>query len=799
MRRRSIVCKVLLLAAAFAVTAAAQIPTPVIGSLSPNSVPAGSSSFTLTVIGSGFIGSQPPSVGTFVRWRRGLEPELVLPTTWISDTEVRASVAADLVGSAGNITIRVENRFSATSSTFSNSVNFTVTDRPQITTPPDLPDGNIGVPYSVTLTATGGIPPYGWFRVEGALPPGLDLTQDGTILGTPVETGTYSVQITVYDAREQSDSEVFRIRIVQAPLSILTGSELPRARLNEFYTTTLNASGGRPPYSWTRTSGSLPPGLTLFGDGIINGQPSQAGLFQFSMTVRDQAEDTVTQEFTLLVVGPLSITTASPLPGGVQGTRYSRRLQATGGVPPYMWSLASGLLPGGLTLDSRGTISGTPVETGTFDFRVAVMDQEQVTARKNFLLTITSAIPPLTITTPVQLPDATERAAYTATLAAEGGEPPYRWSVVEGELPGGLSLDAASGVISGSAEEAGEYSFTILVGDTGDRTAEREFRLRVLQAPLAVVTEPILPQGAVGSSYSLSFEATGGVPPYSWERVLGDLPSGLSLDSGGQMSGIPSAGGDFGFRLRVTDAAGESVQQDFAVRITAPDLPGISVEGLPPQTQPADPQDLQIMLAAPYPADLTGVATLEFTPDATAPADDPAVQFASGGRTVQFSIPSGSTAGRFGDADSLGVQTGSVAGLIRVTVTIEPGGGQSGVTDVHEMTVLRTAPSINSVTLSRTSNGFEVAVVGMSSPRDMTRARFRFTQRTGTNLQTTEVTVQLGEVFSSWYTGAESAQYGSTFRYVQPFTIQGDSTAVASVSVLLVNSSGDSQEMTQSF
>jgi hypothetical protein len=174
------------------------------------------------------------------------------------------------------------------------------------------------------------------------------------------------------------------------------------------------------------------------------------------------------------------------------------------------------------------------------------------------------------------------------------------------------------------------------------------------------------------------------------------------------------------------------------------------------------------------------------------------VQFESGGRSVQFTIPAGSTTARFANAESIGVQTGSVAGVILVRVVITPGSGQS-IGDTHEMRVLRRAPAITSVAVTRTAGGFEVAVVGLSSPRDMTRARFRFSQRAGTDLRTTEVTVQLAEVFGTWYGSAESAQYGSTFRYVQPFTLQGDSSAVTSVTVLLVNSSGDSQEVTQSF
>jgi hypothetical protein len=198
---------------------------------------------------------------------------------------------------------------------------------------------------------------------------------------------------------------------------------------------------------------------------------------------------------------------------------------------------------------------------------------------------------------------------------------------------------------------------------------------------------------------------------------------------------------------------------------------------------------------------LTGVATLTFEPDATVPSDDPAVQFATGGRTVNLTIPAGQTTALFGDADSVGIVAGSVAGRIRATVELF----SDGVTitpdpaPATEMVVRRTVPTISSVNVVRAGGGFEVQIRGMSSPRDMTQALFRFTARSGANLQTTQATVTLGGAFTSWYQNTESGQFGSTFLYVQPFTISGDSNAVAAVSVTLTNSQGPSAAASADF
>ena len=109
-------------------------------------------------------------------------------------------------------------------------------------------------------------------------------------------------------------------------------------------------------------------------------------------------------------------------------------------------------------------------------------------------------------------------------------------------------------------------------------------------------------------------------------------------------------------------------------------------------------------------------------------------------------------------------------------------------------------PVINSVRVVRTANGFEVRVVGISSPRDMTQARFQFLAPAGVNLQTTQATVPLTAPFNTWYQNAASAAFGSAFEYVQPFTVSGDgSNVVSSVAVTLTNSQGDSSPASASF
>src|SRR5271165_3929240 len=147
---------------------------------------------------------------------------------------------------------------------------------------------------------------------------------------------------------------------------------------------------------------------------------------------------------------PLGVATLS-LPGGTLGTAYSTTLSATGGTPPYSWSITSGSLPAGLGLKSSGTISGTPTVLGDYPFTVQVADSQSppTTASTPLSISVSAPITQLTIVT-TSLPSDTQNTPYSAMLAATGGITPYVWSITAGSLPAGLSLNSSAGAITGT-------------------------------------------------------------------------------------------------------------------------------------------------------------------------------------------------------------------------------------------------------------------------------------------------------------------------------------------------------------
>ncbi len=203
-------------------------------------------------------------------------------------------------------------------------------------------------------------------------------------------------------------------------------------------------------------------------------------------------------------------------------------------------------------------------------------------------------------------------------------------------------------------------------------------------------------------------------------------------------------------------------------------------------------QDSSITLTvSPYPAAITATLTLSFTPDPPNTVGDPTVLFPNNTTTDLIQISANSTAA----IPAIDFSPGSTAGTITLTVRLNSAGVDVTPASLVPVAIAVPAgpPVINSVTLQRNGDALTVEVLGLSSTRDMTQAHFHFTGANGHSLRTTDFIVPLTVPFTGWYQSSPSENYGTTFLYTQPFTLNDNASSVGTVTVTLSNSKGDSQ------
>ncbi len=180
------------------------------------------------------------------------------------------------------------------------------------------------------------------------------------------------------------------------------------------------------------------------------------------------------------------------LPAAVLNQPYSLTLAGTGGANPYTWAITSGALPNGVTLDpSTGTISGTPLRMQRTQFVVQLTDAEHRSDQREIVLDVVGTGQQLLPTTTqlhvasdtIILPDAVSNTPYAFHFSANGGTPPYQWSLVQGRLPPSLHLTPSGDVVGTPTEESTSWTFTVKAIDATGIPVMQHVRLLVVPSP----------------------------------------------------------------------------------------------------------------------------------------------------------------------------------------------------------------------------------------------------------------------------------------------------------------------------
>ena len=717
-----------------------QSPLPTILSLTPISRNAGSPGFTLTVNGSGYTTS------SLVHWNNSPRA-----TTFVSTAQLTAAIPATDLTNAGTNGVTVYNL-----SQVSNEVGtFTVLPTISSLNPPSATAGSPA--FTLLVNGSGFICDGDLVLWNGSTRPvtGCTNTQLAATISAADIASAGSASIIVQSNQIPSSPTVFTINNPVPTISSLS------------------------PASVLAGSGALT--LTVNGSNFVsssfvrlNGTPYPTTFVSSSQLTASISASAVSSATTA------SVDVANPSPGG----GISNAVTFTVAVSlTFSYSVpgqtAVSVLPGGTVALPATDVGGS----SAVQFQVVNAGSSPATINS---ISSTSALFPLN-----GVP------ALPTTLPANGS-----LSFTVGFAP------TAPGSITGSLA-INNSSF----GLTGTATVSPLTYRYILPGSPAVSITPggtiPLPSVVAGGSSSAQFQI---VNPSASPASVTTVSSSNSLFTLGNLPALPAtipAGGSLDINLTFRPTTPGSSTGTLTVGTQTFSLsgtglaPGVSLTGLTEVVAPAQQPRVGVDLTAATAVPLTGQIVLTFSPTADVPSDDPAVQFATGGRSANFTVPANSTKSDFGGSPDIAFSTGTVAGTLRLVVTLRSGGTDVTPTSPdpnRTVTVERRAPTITSVTVgSRTASGFEIAIVGYSTPRSLSQAVFRFSPRAGSNVQGGDVTVNVTNQFTTWYQSTDSQPFGSQFRLRIPFTVQGDINAIGSVSVTLTNAVGTSAPSSTSF
>lgn len=408
---------------------------------------------------------------------------------------------------------------------------------------------------------------------------GQDTSGTGYTYSTKLAPGTHS-----YDFQFVSDGEscvmpyngvMYTLPVMPFDVENLTAIARPLVGNTHNFAISYSSPSGDPPVTANVEIDGVSYALESVGDGKYRYSTSELteGQHYYRFVVSDgtatgvyEMQDTPTLLPFILTggqVAPSSGTTNSTFAFSVVYTANSPTAPTDALVyvdgTPYSMTLKEGSYTGGATYHAHVLLG-----PGKHEYFFLFNDGHTLNV---YPVSVPEHGPNVTMAvTPGTLSNATVGSAYLGQLTAIGGTAPYTWSIASGKLPQGLSLSVNTGKLWGTPTTAGQATFKISVTDSANPpdTATAAYELFVLS-----MAPPSLPAATKGEKYSERLTASGGIAPYTWTVSSGTLPPGLKLSSSGVLSGTPTKGGVFSFKVKANDSSKppNDVAQRFTLQI----------------------------------------------------------------------------------------------------------------------------------------------------------------------------------------------------------------------------------------
>ncbi len=373
------------------------------------------------------------------------------------------------------------------------------------------------------------------------------------------------------------------IGAVEAHIS-LSPASLSAGMVDAVYSQTFSASGGVAPYAFSLLSGTLPPGLGLGASGLLSGTPTQTGSFAFTVRATDAGGFAGACSYSVTITANTA-PSITPVPVARQaGSPASNSTIATvSDTETAVGALTVNVNGSALSTVNNITVSNLVDTNGTITANV-VADCNAVLGVTNFTINVSDG----SLTTPgtLQVTVSTNSPpvlTYVNQSVAAGGSLTVNPAIglgdngsistiavlSQGAYTGTINVNSSGVVSISGAKPGGTHTITIRATDNCGAATDASFTLTVNCQTISLIP-PTLPNGTVGTSYNQTVTASGGTPGYSLTVSAGALPTGLSLATGGSLSGTPSAGGAFNFTIRATDANGCQSTQNYSMTINTP-------------------------------------------------------------------------------------------------------------------------------------------------------------------------------------------------------------------------------------